>query len=170
MIFSLCCLEAGCSRQTTTGDSGHRQRYSEPTAGFSFDPPEGWEVRSSPGLKFKVVIGPKGAGFAPNINVVDDSHNGSLSAYVEATLAALPKILKRFRLLQRDDFVTTDGVNGARLIIENEQLGKVLRQSFYVFPKGSTMFVVTCSALSDGGADLDSVFEASMKTFRLSSQ
>src|SRR5262249_42430659 len=43
---------------------------------------------------------------------------------------------------------------------------KLLRQNFYFFDKGKTKFVVTCTALAEGGEKLDPVFEGSRKTFR----
>jgi hypothetical protein len=155
----LAVLTVGCR------DSASK-RHVESAGGFSFVPPDGWTMRDFPGMKFKLAAGPAAAGFAPNINVVDEQFNGSLEDYVKGNLATLRASFKGFNLVQQDEFKTTAGEAGKRLITENEQKGRQLRQTFYFFGKGNTKFVVTCSALSDGGEKLDSAFETSMKTFR----
>ncbi len=143
-----------------------RRRHTEATGGFSFIPPEGWEIRDFPGKKFKIVVGPVAAGFAPNINIVDESFDGSLEDYVKANLNALPKAFKKYRLLKQDSFVTAAGLKGARVIVEDEQSNRLLSQTFYFFGKKKTKFIVTCSALAEQADEFAPVFEASMKTFR----
>ena len=100
---------------------------------------------------------------------MDESFGGPLEDYVKANLAALPQMLKKYRLLQKDNFVTTAGQQGVRAIVEDEQGNRLLRQTFYFFGKESTMFTITCTALVDGGEKFDSTFETSMKTFRFDS-
>ena len=152
-IVFLGTLTAGCGHGTLSD--------------FSFTPPEGWEFRDPlPGMKFKAAIGPARAGFASNINVVDEAFNGSLAAYAEGNLTAIQKAFKNFRLLKQETFTTTNGEPAVRMVTENEQNGRQLRQTFYFFGKGNTKFVVTCTTLAEGGEKLDPVFEASMKTFR----
>ncbi len=146
------------------------RRHVEASAGFSFVPPTGWAARPVQGVKYKVVAGPAAAGFAPNINVVDESFPGPLAAYVNGNLAAMRQQLKGFRLLQQSDFKTTEGLAGARFTFENQQNGRMLRQTSYFFANGDRKFVVTCTALADGGDRLDAVFESSMKTFRFERQ
>jgi hypothetical protein len=148
----------GCGNDPGSG------RHSE--AGFSFVAPPGWEVRPFPGLKFKVVVGPAADGFAPNINVVDEKANIPLDDYVTGNLDTMQQVFQRFRLVKQDAFKTAAGLEGGRLFVENEQGGKLLRQIFYFFGKGDTKYVLTCTALAEGGDRLDPVFEASMKTFR----
>lgn len=135
-------------------------------AAFSYVPPEGWAVRAFPGLKYKAAVGPAAAGFAPNMNIVDEPFAGPLDAYAEVSQASVQRLFKDCRVLKKDDFKATDGLRGVRIVIEAEQRGRRLRQTFYVFGNGTTKFVVTCSALAEGGDRLDPVFEASMKTFR----
>lgn len=143
-----------------------RRRHTEAAGGFSFIPPEGWQVRDFPGRKFKIVVGPAAAGFAANINIVDESFDGSLEDYVKANLNALPKAFKKYRLLKQESFVTAVGLPGARAIVEDEQNNRLLRQAFYFFSKKNTKFTITCSALAEEGDEFAPVFEASMKTFR----
>jgi hypothetical protein len=160
--------ESGGARPA--GPDQDARRHVEKAGGFSFVVPEAWNARDFPGRKFKLIFGPSEAGFASNINVVDEAFDDSLDAYVKATTDVLPRVLKEYRLVKQDEFKTTTGVAGARLIVENEQGGKLLRQTFYIFGAPKTMFVVTCSTLAEGGEKLDAVFETSMKTFRFEKQ
>jgi hypothetical protein len=166
LVVLLTFLGAACDRRASTDPAGDARPHAETPVAFSFDPPAGWVFRPFPGLKHQVAVGPAASGFAPNINVVEEPFGGTLDAYVNGNLASMQRLFKEFHLLQRDDFRTAEGLEGARLIAENTQNGKRLRQTFYLFGKGDRKFVVTCSALAEGGDELDPVFEASMKTFR----
>jgi hypothetical protein len=163
-LVLLTSLAAGWGGQGPKAEDG--LRHEETAGGFSFVPPKGWTIREFPGLKFKIAAGPAAAGFAPNINVVDESFGGSLAEYVKLNLDTLPKVFQKSRVVNQGAFKTNAGLEGARAITENEQNGKLLRQTFYFFPRGDRQFVVTCSVLAEGGEKLDAVFEASMKTFR----
>lgn len=150
------------------GGRAHRTLY-EKEGGFSYDPPPGWRITNFPGLKYKIAAGTPENGFAPNINIVDETYSGSLSDYVELNIQNLKRVLPTSQVLKREDFQTNDALASIRLITERHDanIGKDLRQTFYFFENGSHKFVVTCSALADGGDDLDTLFEQSMKTFHL---
>src|SRR6266446_6964448 len=65
------------------------ERHVEAEGGFSFIPPAGWEIRSLPGLKYKVLVGPTTVGFTANLNVKDEQYPGSLEDYVKASTESL---------------------------------------------------------------------------------
>ena len=140
----------------------------EQALGFTMQAPKNWQFREFPGLKYKVAFGPTANSFTPNINVVDEAYDGSLKSYVDANAKALEKHFVQFALIKRDAFVTTRGLNGERMLTTSLQQKNLLRQTFYVFPgaKGK-YFVVTCSALAAGGASFDTLFEESIRTFKL---
>lgn len=139
-------------------------RQSAGDVAFGFVPPDGWKSAEMPGLKFKVILGPSADGFAPNINVVDESFGGSLDAYVKANLDTVQKAFVNGKLVSQEPFATDTGVPGHRAVVENTMQGKKLRQIFYFFGKDKTKLVVTCSAAAS--APQDAAFEASMKSFR----
>jgi len=165
-VVPLVFLTVACGDEASRNRAEDPRRHVEAAGGFSFVPPEDWKIRDIPGMKFKAMIGPSAAGFAPNICTVDELFSGSLDAYVKGNLAALQKASRKFHLAQSDDFKTTAGEQGARLVTESENQGRLLRQTFYFFGKRDTKFVITCSTLAEGGDKLDSVFETSIKTFR----
>jgi hypothetical protein len=156
--------------QVGTARGGEEKRYTEAAGGFSFVPPEGWNVREFGGLKYKIVHGPAAAGFAPNINVTDETYEGTVDAYAKANQATLQRVFKNFRLVKMENFQTAGKMQGVRMIIENDQMDKKLRQTFYFFAKGNRKYVITCSALAEGGDKQDPVFEGCLKTFRFTEQ
>jgi hypothetical protein len=156
-----------CRGNQDPADQGEdSRRHAESEGGFSFIAPAGWGIQDFPGLKYKIAVGPAVMGFAPNINVVDEPFTGSLDSYVEESLATLRRVFTKFRLLKQDGFTTTDGLQGARMVVEDEQGGRMLRHSFYIFSQGETKLVVTCTAPAESGDELAPTFEAIMKTFR----
>ena len=143
------------------------RRHTEKAGGFSFVVPEGWTVRDFPGLKYKIVVGPARDGFAANMNVVDEAFRGSIDDYLKATLASMKQVFKDVQIEENGPFETKSGSKGGRIVAKTHQGERFLRQTFYCFGDGATMYVVTCSALAEGGKELDPLFERAMKTFRL---
>jgi hypothetical protein len=150
-----------------TGCGGKAPRsLHEAAGGFSYDPPAGWTVSEFPGLKYRVATGPVQNGFASNINVVDEAFAGSLADYVEMNVSMIQKVIVSARVVRREEFQTADLAPASRVIVEDEQQGRRLRQSFYFFDGGRRKYVASCSTGVDGADALDASFEASMKTFR----
>jgi len=144
------------------------KRHKETAGGFSYCPPEGWTIRTLPGMKYSIVAGSASKGFAPNINVVDESAEMALAAYVDANKKILSKAFKGYKELGKREFKTTSGLKGARLLIQSDQDGTLVRQAFYFFAgTGDKKFIVICSALASGGDEFDEAFEGSLKTFVL---
>jgi len=161
VILTLALACGGCR-----GSNAPRAAYDK-AGGFSYDPPQGWQVVEFPGLKYRISSGPSENGFAPNINVVDEKFSGSLPEYADLNLATLKKMFVEFSVLKREDFQTDDGLAATRLVCEDTQQGKRLRQTFCFFGNSSRKYVVTCTAPADGGAKFDGLFAQSMKSFRI---
>ncbi len=159
-MLALAVLGAGCDRKPT-------RAFYEKEGGFSFDPPKGWLVVPFPGLKYKIAHGPTEREFAANINVVDESYSGTLSAYVDLNVENIKKVFPDIKVLRREDFQTEDGQAATRLVAENKQQGRMLRQTFCFFGPSNRKYVATCTALAEGGESLDSLFAQSMGTFRV---
>jgi hypothetical protein len=158
LALSLVC--AGCGSQPP------RQLY-ETSGAFSYDPPPGWQIIDYPGVKYRLSHGSPENEFAPNINVVDEAFSGTLGAYVDANLESLERQVSNLKVLTREDFKTRDNEVAVKVVIENTQQGRNLRQTFFFLGSGNRKYVVTCTALADGGARLDAVFAKSVATFRI---
>jgi hypothetical protein len=149
--------------------AGERPVLTEQEGGFSYTPPEGWQIAELPGLKFKISRGEPSNGFAPNMNVVDEAFSGKLDDYVEGNLKALEKIFKDFKKISNGSFETKAGIKGGKLVTQSNQQGMILQQTFYFFErKDGKKLVVTCSVLAADGAKFADIFDESMKTFSLS--
>ncbi|HEY7331138.1 MAG TPA: hypothetical protein VH592_26115 [Gemmataceae bacterium] len=145
-------------------------RLVEPQGGFSYVPPEGWMAHQLPGHKYRIVSGPMIGAGAPNINATDELFAGSLEEYVKANLAGLQRFMAEFRVLRQEDFQTSEGLSGVRVITEATLNGRRFRQTYFFFGNGNRKYVVACTTGREGGEELDPIFEASMKTFRLEQQ
>jgi hypothetical protein len=141
------------------------ERHVEPEGGFSFIPPDGWEMRSIPQSKFKAAIGPPAGGFTPNILVFKELWPGSLDDYINAATESW--VQKKANLVKREDFATAEGLEGRRLILENRGDDVLRRQRMYIFAKGETKYVINCTTVAEGADKLDAVFEGCIQTFRL---
>jgi len=147
------------------------ERHFEQDGGFSYCPPAGWLVREMPGKKYKVAFDRPTKGFAPNIYIVDEAFAGTLDEYVRGNIQSMPGIyeangVKDYKLLSQAEFITASKKRGARMMIQAEINGRLLRQTFYFFDgKEGRKIILTCSVLADGGEAYDKVFDTSMKTF-----
>lgn len=160
LLLTVSMICAGC------GGKSPSQHY-EKAGGFSYDPPSGWQVVELPGLKYRISHGPRENEFAPNINVVDEAFAGSLAAYVDVNLQTMEKVFSKMKILGREDFKTEDGESAVKIITLNEQQGRMLRQAFFFIGSGNKKYVVTCTALADGGDKFDTAFSKSVTTFRI---
>ena len=104
-------------------------------------------------------------GFAPNINIVEESFSGSLDKYVEGNLETLKKTFPDYKQLSKENFTTTSGEKGVKLATENQQGGRLLRQTAFFFDGGNKKYVVTCTTLAEDGDRLAPAFDESLKTF-----
>jgi len=142
-------------------------RHVDQTGGFSCVAPADWTVREFPGLKYQVVVGPAQDGFAPNLNIIDEEFTGTLDAYVDANLKAVKDAFVKFKLVKKaEKFMTNGKLEARRFTIESEQSERMVRQTFYLFRRDERMYVVTASALADGGDKFDKEFERCLKTFQ----
>lgn len=146
------------------------ERYHEPSGGFSYIPPAGWETVEAQSLAYKVAVGPETHGFAANLTIVDEPFGGSLEEYVSSAIDGLGQYFENFQILSQEEFTPEAGPPGVRIVAENVQSGRVLRQTFYLFDSGTKKFVVTCTRLADMGAELDAACEGSVKTLRFESE
>jgi hypothetical protein len=165
VLTSIVILLCACDRKAPGAGQPPRS-FHEQAGGFSYEPPKGWQLMDFAGAKYRISHGPAANGFAPNINVVEEKFSGSLSKYVDLNLESMKKAFSDITNLKREDFQTEDGAPAIRLITQNKQQGRMLRQTFYFFSNSSRKYVVTCTTLADGGEALDATFADSMRTFR----
>ena len=132
-------LAAACGSGKEAG------RHYEEAGGYSIVPPPGWTVSEFPGLKYEIISGPAQNGFAPNINVVDESFRGSLDEYVKANLETMRKVFKSFDELSREDVQLASGERAVMVVTTNVQQEMQLQQTFYFVGEGRRKYVLTCT-------------------------
>ena len=124
----------------------------------------------APSLAYKVAVGPEMDNFAANLTVVDEPFGGTLDEYASSAIDGLSQYFEDFEVLSQDEFKPEEGPPGVRIVAENVQSGRVLRQRFYLLNAGTIKFVVTCTRLADAADELDAACEESVKTFRFESE
>ena len=140
----------------------------EVQGGFSFVPPGGWVVEKFPSTNLYVVVGPPVDGFSPYIGCEGDDFTGSLQRRVEISIESFPELRAvKQEDFKQEDFKTTEGLKGIRVIVECKANGQKLRRTFYGFAKGNKQFIVICAVPAKGGKHYDPVFAAAMKTLRI---
>ena len=154
----------------TTGSSisADVPRLIETEGGFSYVPPIGWQVKTFPGLKYKLSCAKPSGGFMPNINVVDESAAVSMTDYIQLTSTQLKRQFPDFISLGQTAFVTSSGIQGVRLDSEATLNGHKLRQIYYLFAgQGDRKIVVTATWGALDGDKFTQATDTSMKTFAL---
>lgn len=143
-------------------------RISEPTGGFSYVPPPGWRSRPFPGLKYKICYANPKGGFAPNINILDETAAVPLDKYLQLSLVGMKRAYTTLAVVGQKPFVTASGIHGIRMAVNGTTGGRNMHQVFYVFPtRTARKIVVTASCLASDGSKYEAATDASMKTFKL---
>lgn len=143
------------------------QRYQAPDNAFSFVPPEGWEQRDMPGLKYKIFITQPAEKFAPNLSFVDEHSNASLKDYVDANRKVMATTSPNFKEISLAPFTAEGGLPGYRLSFKNRYTEVNVIQTQYYFGTPEKKFVVTCSMAEKDNRPIFSQCDQSLKTFQL---
>jgi hypothetical protein len=148
------------------GGNERHQRYEE-AGQFSYEPPADWVPRDFPGQEYKVCVEPIEGVFAPNIIVGKEEFAGSLTEFVDKTLAESAPQFAEFELIKREKYLTREDVPVEYIIITNVEQGRRLRQTFFSLKKKDLVYVLGCSVLAETGSKYDSLFRDCIATFRL---
>ena len=139
------------------------RRHYEKEGGFSFVPPEGWQMQSVPATKYQMAAGPVALGVPVNLLVVEKEFPGTVDDLVRTVLRTLPP---EFQVRKRETFKGDGDLQGIKLIVEIGAEPARLRNSMYIIGKGSTKYLVTGTAPAADAATFEALFDASLKTFR----
>ena len=110
----------------------------------------------------------KAAGFAPNINVVDETAAVPMGQYVKMSFAQMKQTYTDYRMLSQAPFVTSAGLQGVRIVSQGTVVGRHVHQIFYIFPAPKNRkIILTASWLASDGAKYTQATDGAMKTFKL---
>lgn len=138
---------------------------------FSYQAPSGWSVQETSFSKYPVSAAPRHDGFAANIDVVIENSPKGLDDYVSSSLAAfqgLRSALRHMRIVSRQAFLTSAGLDGVRVEAAALAGSYHLRETFYFFDGGGgNKLTVTASCLAAESTQDVPLFDASLKTLTL---
>ena len=166
LILAVLLLSTFTSVMSLAGEVAN-QRYTAPDNTFSIVPPDGWEPRDMPGMKYKVFITQPAEKFAPNITFVDEASNLSLKDYVAENQKVLARLTTNYKELSLAPFATDGNLQGYRLSFKNRHADKDLIQTQYYFSTPEKKFVVTCSMAESDKRPISSQCDSSLKTFQV---
>lgn len=134
--------------------------------GYSLTPPENWVVQKSPASPYSVLIAQPVDDFSPNINIQEETYNGSMDDYISLSMVNLEQMMKAKKISQSP--FSAANSKGVKLVTNTEYNDFKLRQTFYFFDnsRGQKVVVVTSSARSSAG-QFDPVFDTIMQTFNV---
>lgn len=149
------------------------KRHAESSGAFSFCPPDGWNLTDKEGYKYKIIHGPRGEVFTPNINIRDEANTAPLADYVAASIKEILTNYEKIgatsvKVLEQSNFVTTKRTAGIRTAFRTEYKGLMIRTLQYYFNgKDGQKLIITCTSLEEDKARLDPIFDRALKTFQL---
>lgn len=184
-IFTLSTAACG----SVTKPNSPPGKLHEEAAGFSVDPPDGWEIGLSHSIVTHVEVSvdlpdgweigekpkkglrgasaPAGTPSYSNLVISEEQHTGTTAEYATKTIAVLQKFFEGTTVVKNEAFTSDSGVTGTKFVVAMDVIGQKLRQSWYVFPKTGSVIACTFNTQQEGGEAMDAVFDKSMKTFRL---
>lgn len=144
-------------------------RHVESAGGFSYVIPPDWNVREIAGLlNYKIVFGPPGETYVPNVNFQREDYPGTLDEYVALNIQGLKDAGIDYEILQEPAPVAVEGgLECRRLIVAVAEGDQKLRQTFFFIRHEQRMFVITATVLRDGGEQFDAIFESLAKSLRI---
>ena len=149
------------------------QRHSETAGGFSICAPEGWRVEERTGQKYRIIFGPRGEVFTPNLNFKDEASSTSLADYVAASLKNILANYEKVgatsvKVVDQADFKTDSGLVGVRVSLSTVYRGLTIRTLQYYFNgKSGQKWIVTGTSLEPERETNDKVFDRAARAFRL---
>jgi hypothetical protein len=165
-VFVAGVLLSSLALSSTVVGEATTPRYTAPDKSFSIIPPEGWEERDMPGVKYKIFLTRPAEKFAPNIAFVDEASSLPLKDYVDASRKLLAGTGTSFKELSLEPFSTSGGLQGYRLSFKNEFTSIKLLQTQYYFATPEKKLIVTCSMAENDKRPIFSQCDQSAKTFQ----
>jgi hypothetical protein len=150
------------SAYTQTGE-----RHFESSGNFSICPPEDWSIQDVPGYKYKFFLGPPENEFAPNINCLDETYDGTLLDYVDLSIQSLDVFFTDVISSEKKKFKTDGGLVGYKNITTCTMGTVRVTVAQYFFSNESQKYVVTCSVGGESLGTYEQLFDQCVKTFRL---
>jgi hypothetical protein len=145
-------------------------KYSESAGGFSFCAPLNWEIRKFENFKYKKVLGKLPSGATPNINIIDEESEMSLSDYVKESLKQVSASFTgtdTIKVVSQSDFAA-ESLHGYKIVYLMTSKERKLNIIQYFFSgKGNIKFLITATFPASEKGVLEDVFDNSIKTFKL---
>ncbi len=161
ICFSFIC---GCNKK----DGVISGKHTEPLGGFSYIPPEGWNILEWPGYKYKIAVDNPKKGFASNINIVDAKHDGAtLDLCVDESNNFAKNNLSEMKILSKEDFMTTKGLRMIKTVFTMKEKGLIMRCMNYATKNKDKVIVITATMLDEEAHTVETSINNCLKSFEI---
>ena len=131
---------------STESTSNVGSRHYEEDGGFSYIPPEGWEIYEIPGLKYHGLMDSNLSG--SNVIFVDETYSDSLENYVDQSIEALRLYFPDFfEMISMDEIETDSGLHGTSVVTQNVVNDIEVYQTYFFFDLGEKILVITYTSM-----------------------
>ncbi len=158
---------AVCSVFSASGQAPCKE-YTIPGSVMAFCPPANWTAKREPGKKYSTFTDPAASANA-SLSVAEDviAINRESYAFIVMKKLLEPDEVKTKSIADVRDFQTTSGLQGTKLVFLFEMGGVPLRSAIYYFEAPNDIKLTFSFTSVADEADIDTVLDRSMKTFRL---
>ena len=135
---------------------------------YSYRVPKGWEQKAGPQPGLTMFVAPKESGYAANIVTSVESFAEPVRAYADANLKAVQAAFPDSKILTDAKFATDSNAPSYKVKFQNKTKDTDLMQTMYFFEgRADQKIAVTCTAPLKQGPELESLFDACMKSFAI---
>lgn len=123
------------------------ERHTESEGGFSYEVPANWRVMEFPSLKFKVIVTDPINDFSPNMTLVDERFNGSLSEYEKASIPHMKKAIPGFSIIKQTQQKTLAGRPFRTIMyLHKAEIGEIIQTASFLELGEGHKLVMTCTS------------------------
>ena len=166
LVFSALVV-SGCAKKSVSEEPG---RVHNEENGFSFIPPDGWEVSPVMAMgAFMTYVGPQENGFRVNFNVNANPHDATPAPQCIAPTKKLLEGIFQDCVIVDDGLIRIDDRKGFFLSSKFTVMDRVVQNfQYYMFSKdGKRVYVMTYTATPESFDRYEEVFRESGMTARI---
>jgi hypothetical protein len=153
-----------------SGSMANDGRWVEKEGGFSWLPPPGWRLRLQAESYYKGALRPPERGVTPTVSVADCPGSEPLKQFVARFYGGLMKGDQTLRPLFQKELATDSALAGLKSVYERldpKSREKRYYTDYFFEVSPGRKIRMQCVCAAEEGKQLDSVFDACAKTFRL---
>ena len=144
--------------------------YMDDFKDFTFEMPDGWEIMTSLGLKYKIICGDSLNGYNQNMIFASLEVSGSMDEEINDYVHRIegPDYpVPGSKVTAIEKFKNNYNLESQKLTIEFPEEKNGLKQYFYLFKQNNMLYICAASIVDDSDGEIEEILDASMRTFQI---